>query len=511
VLKPIKDLVVSKENPRKTKASEAQHAALVASIRAHGLIQPLVVRRTADNDNVFEVIDGGRRFAAIKEVGLEQVEVIVNESDFGIGELGTAANMMRAAMHPLDEAAVISRALADGESAEGIALRFGQTETWAHQRVKLDGLSPNAKKMFRDGMFGIGSAQALTLTDRAGQDAYLKKAKEPWMLEADAIRRNLLNQKIPASSALFDLADYPEEHISRDLFSEDVWLLNVEKFDALQEAAIGKLVEKLTAEGWSDVLVLMNGYDHTIMNKYAKVEGRVTKADRGKYVSMVISDPRSRAVSCDRGYVLRKSAGKIKLGKETGEDVAEAESVKALTCYDLNDSQKTIVGALLTNGVEAAIHLGDNYLALKALIGPLLDSDNKTPWAGGRRQMPNYLNVNTMLTQKVEGYSADGDVRFPTAETFEKMAWEEVMVLVREAALRCLNVLPVPDDATIKCLKKREIGWFRFDEGFLKRYRLDALRDLAKKLKVEHDDDTKKKDLIAAILEKDSGSTFIPL
>ncbi len=131
----VSQLVLSKENPRKTQASQAAHEALVASIKHHGLIQPLVVKPSHDNDNIYEVIDGGRRFAAIQEAGLEVVEVVVNEAEFGAAELGTAANMMRAAMHPLDEAQVISRLVADGEAIEDVAGRFGQTPKWASQRI----------------------------------------------------------------------------------------------------------------------------------------------------------------------------------------------------------------------------------------------------------------------------------------------------------------------------------------------------------------------------------------
>ena len=511
MLKAVKDLVVSAENPRTTKASAAAHSALVASIRAHGLIQPLVVRPLADNDNMFEVIDGGRRFAAIVEVGLDEVEVTVNDNGFAISEVGTAANMLRVAMHPLDEAAAIARALADGEDAEGIALRFGQTRNWAHQRVKLDGLSEKSKAMFRGGTFGLASAQALTLGTHAEQDAYLKSAKTDWQLEPNAIHNRMVNASINATSALFDLALYPTTSTLRDLFDENVWLVDREKFEELQAPALLAMIEKVRSEGWSDVIYMPNGTNHAVLAKYVRVEGRIAKADRSKYVAVVVSSAGSRAVSCDRGYVLRKDASKIKVGKNTSEDTADAEAVKSQTCYDLSESQKNILGAMQSNGIEVAIADGDNYVALKVLIGPILNSADKTPYAGGRANWPSYTGVNSMLAEPILPRAAEGDQNFPTAKEFAVMEHEEVMALVREAALRSVAVMHGPKVEVAKELKTGGVDWFRYDEGFLRRYRLDALRDLCGKMKIACNADSKKKDLIAAILAKDGMATFIPL
>ena len=497
----VNQLVVAKENPRKTKASDAAHEALVASIKSHGLIQPLVVRPSADNDNVFEVIDGGRRFAAIQEAGLEEIEVIVNDSLYGVGELGTAANMMRAAMHPLDEATVISRLVAEGEEPEAIAGRFGQTAKWAQQRIALDGLSANVKKAFRDGRMGLAAAQAFTLGTKPEQDEYLKKCKEEWQLEAGAVYRALLNSKVKASVAIFPIELYPGKYISRDLFENEVYLTNRQLFDELQKKAIDELVEKLKADGWSDVLLFMNGSDYVIMNKYVKVEGRIGKADRSKYVAVVVYNPGSGAVSCDRGYVLRKDVRKVKVGKETSEDVADAGDVKAHDLYELSDTQRQIVAALQTRGLEQAIADGDTYLAIKTLLEPVLIPQAPPAWSGMRSHIPNYILVNVMLTDKITDMTPEVLTKFPSRATFEKMPWPEVMELVRKAAMRSITVLHVPNDDAMKILKDAGIGWFRFDEGFLRRYRLDALQNLCQKLGVTTDG-RKKKELIGDVLSQ---------
>jgi hypothetical protein len=62
-----------------------------------------------------------------------------------------------------------------------------------------------------------------------------------------------------------------------------------------------------------------------------------------------------------------------------------------------------------------------------------------------------------------------------------------------------MQIILKPDKLATKELKALDVKWIRFDEGFLKRYRLDALQDLADRLKVDHDG-LKKSELVDRIL-----------
>ena len=62
---PLANLRVAAENPRKTPADEAAHLSLVASMKAHGQITNILVR-PGDKPDLFDIIDGGRRFQAAK-------------------------------------------------------------------------------------------------------------------------------------------------------------------------------------------------------------------------------------------------------------------------------------------------------------------------------------------------------------------------------------------------------------------------------------------------------------
>ena len=76
----ISDLVPSKYQPRKI-FDEASLEELTNSIKERGIIQPLIVRRSEDQDNKYELIAGERRWQAAQSAGLHEVPVIVIEAD----------------------------------------------------------------------------------------------------------------------------------------------------------------------------------------------------------------------------------------------------------------------------------------------------------------------------------------------------------------------------------------------------------------------------------------------
>jgi hypothetical protein len=174
-------------------------------------------------------------------------------------------------------------------------------------------------------------------------------------------------------------------------------------------------------------------------------------------------------------------------------------------------SQLELVGAFLTHGVELAITGGDTYLALKLLIGNLLSEkgkQNNLPWSSITASFPNYIGVNVMLTDKLEAEDIEVGM-FPNRDAFMKMKLEDVDKMIRAAALKAMRLTNGEDKPMRAELEKLKVSWFRWDEGFLKRYRLDALQNLAKRLKVPFDG-KKKKDLVVDILAIND-QTFIPL
>lgn len=506
----ITNLRLTGENPRKTPPTKQEDDELVASMRAYGQLTSILVKRSADGDGIFDIVEGGRRFRLAPEAGLTQLKAEIYDGNRPAEEIGAAANMARAAMHPIDEAAVIAHAIDAGDTAADIAIRFGQTERWALQRHKLNSLSDRAKKLLRNDGLTLAAAEALTLVDTKTQDAYLKKARHDWQLEPREIRRQLTRGDVPAKVALFALEHYPQHAIRRDLFSEDVWLTDRAAFEQLQTQALENNVEALKGEGWADVQLVVNP-DYKWHHANVAAEGKITKAARAKFNAFVLYNSHSGRAEEVRGYTTPAELKRAKKAADkAGKSKADAEDVEAQTCYDLSQNQRQMIAALQTEGIAKAIAAGDTWLALQAILTPLLDEDDekKPSWAGLRPSYPNWIGANVTFDQKID-HPGRAAVKFPTRAAFEKMPWEEVMALVRAAALASLTLLYAPNAEAAKAAKTAGVEWFRYDAGFLRRYRLDALQDLAKHLKVDSDG-LKKRELVDAIL-KHQGAPFLPV
>ena len=132
---PLSCLALAPENVRKTPANQFAEAELVASIKAHGLLENLVARADdpdSDGTERFAVVAGGRRLAALKALA-EDGTLDANHpvpckiaANGNAGELSLAENVIRIAMHPADQVVAFSQLARSGITAAAIAARFGR-------------------------------------------------------------------------------------------------------------------------------------------------------------------------------------------------------------------------------------------------------------------------------------------------------------------------------------------------------------------------------------------------
>ena len=518
-----KKLAIDPDNPRQSMASAEKDATLLASIKAHGLQQPLIVRPAAPEDGQkppkgveWYVMDGGRRFTQAIKAKLEEVPCRLNDSGYGAAELGTAINTSAAPMHPLDEAAAIAEAIAKGDEGsrqQAIATRFGRSEAWVAQRLALDGLHPSVKKLFRDGVISLQGAQMFTLGSHKAQAEYAKKAaKGPeWLLEASAIKRAMTDEKIPASMALFDLKDYPADKIETDLFShgagddgddskEGVYLLDREKFDELQEKHIAETTALLEEEGWNVVRLApdeINGFS----GKYVRVEGRIKKSERSKYVAVVAYDPRNGILAIRRGYVARSKMGKAKVGKTaSGEEAVDAAEVQLSGMTDLSESQKNMLAALQADAMQKELGHMNIMLAGYTVISAIFS------WNRHMNVLvhgPNWVGANVAFDEgsKVGQWEV---TRHPpmTFEQYSNMDAQKMNEVWCDAASHLLHIPPEPEPVTSLNGGYVPPQWYRPERGFFNRYRLDALQDYARTVGVDPEG-KKKKELVELLLKHD--------
>jgi ParB family transcriptional regulator, chromosome partitioning protein len=153
-------IVPSPLQPRKNFAPEALQE-LVDSIRQHGIIQPLIVRRL--NGGTHELIAGERRWRAAQEVGLAEVPVIVRAaSDLEVLELSLIENLQRSDLNPIEEAHGYARLRDEfGMKQEEIALKVGRSRAAVANALRLLDLHPQIQTWVGQDVVSVGHAKVL--------------------------------------------------------------------------------------------------------------------------------------------------------------------------------------------------------------------------------------------------------------------------------------------------------------------------------------------------------------
>ncbi len=154
-------IVPSPLQPRKEFQAD-QLGELMESIREHGIIQPLIVRRV---NGKLELIAGERRFRASSQLGLKELPVIVREaSDKDVLEMALIENLQREGLNPIEEAQAYSRLAKDfNMRQEDIAQRVGKNRATVANTMRLLDLPQAVREMLAGGKVSTGHAKVLLM------------------------------------------------------------------------------------------------------------------------------------------------------------------------------------------------------------------------------------------------------------------------------------------------------------------------------------------------------------
>jgi ParB family chromosome partitioning protein len=288
---PLDQLMLSPANVRKTPATEAEDAELEASIRAHGILQNLIVHWTRDDGKGLCLVDaGGRRLQILQKLAAEGVidathyklPCKVQQLDGAI-ESSLAENTVRAAAHPADEFVAMAALIDAGMTIEDVATRFGTSERHIRQRLRLGKLAPELLDEFRAGEISLEVVTAFTLgADHAAQLAVWRQLKDNSYIQPYTVKRLLTESSIPLDS---DVALFVGEtaykaaggNITQDLFTGDddgfmddaalVHRLAIEKLEA-------KAAELRPQWAWTKAVL---DPEYGFMAQYARVQPKPGK------------------------------------------------------------------------------------------------------------------------------------------------------------------------------------------------------------------------------------------
>jgi ParB family chromosome partitioning protein len=156
---PVEAVIRSAEQPRK-RFDEARLEELAASIRQHGVVEPIIVRREGTR---YRIVAGERRWRAAQRAGLKEVPAMVREAnDQQAFELALVENLQRADLNAIEEAEAYQVLASDhGLTQEALAARVGKDRSTVANALRLLKLPEEVRDSVREGRLDMGHARAL--------------------------------------------------------------------------------------------------------------------------------------------------------------------------------------------------------------------------------------------------------------------------------------------------------------------------------------------------------------
>jgi ParB/RepB/Spo0J family partition protein len=276
---PMDKLSIAATNMR-GKGKDADVSDLLPSVRARGVLVPLLVRPNCAEGH-FEIVAGRRRFTAVNAVAREGGAVkplpcaILDEGDdVDALEASMLENLARVQPDEVRQWEAFVELVKSGRSVDEVADTFGFEPSAVKRILALGNLLPRIRTLYRGGQIDVNTVRHLTLASKSQQKAWLALFDDEaaycptghqlkaWLFGGSAIA---------VTHALFDI-DMFKGGIVADLFGEDRFFADSDAFWSAQMDAIGARKADYLNAGWSGVEIMPRGewfrsWDHVHAGK----------------------------------------------------------------------------------------------------------------------------------------------------------------------------------------------------------------------------------------------------
>ena len=285
------------ENIRETKDTSS----LVASIRAHGLINPITVSIDNEKSKTYKVIAGHGRFAALKILEWKNIPCNVITNAASLDEISLSENVTRMDMTPYEECLAVHALINRKSTPSNVAKRFGRTLRWVLVREKLAKAGEKILEKVKNGKITIANAQKIAdLPDKNFKDELeCCYSLEDYTVKSILERYHMDLKKAPfdttacetcskCSACQQDLFDEGNEKLCLDLkcWKNKIKELAQQKADKLCEDGVVAVVEKFSYDN--------DGYDHAIKSYE---EEMLAKAKEAGIAERAVVNPETAKVT----------------------------------------------------------------------------------------------------------------------------------------------------------------------------------------------------------------------
>ena len=165
---PISDLIPNKYQPRKN-FNKSNLDDLTNSIKERGVLQPIIVRRSLEQNNKYEIIAGERRWLAAQKAGLHDVPVVVTEADdLRSLEFAIVENVQRQDLNPLEEAQGYKRLIDEfSYDQEKVSKFIGKSRSYISNSLRILTLPNDVIKLIESEQLSTGHAKILVGLENA--------------------------------------------------------------------------------------------------------------------------------------------------------------------------------------------------------------------------------------------------------------------------------------------------------------------------------------------------------
>jgi ParB family transcriptional regulator, chromosome partitioning protein len=367
---------------------------ILPSIRARGIIMPLLVRQNGSAET-FEIVAGSRRFLAAQTVANENgvaeplpCAIMEAGDDAAALEASLIENLARLAPDEVTQWESFTRLVKEGRTPDEISMTFGMPELTVKRILALGNLLPRIRQLYRAEEIDATSVRHLTLATKAQQKTWLAHYDDPQssIPKGHQLKAWLFGgASISTSVALFELDSY-QGRIVKDLFEKDGYFGDVREFEDAQRAAIEERKAAYIADGWSDVVILPDG------QYFQRYDFAVTPKRKGGRVYVTIAP--NGEVAFHEGYLTEREAKRIAKGEvpDATTKASRPEITTAMTSYVDLHRHAAVRSALAANtGVALRV------MVAHAICGSPL-------W---RVDVQNQRSRNDAITESVEASVAE--------------------------------------------------------------------------------------------------------